>query len=88
DFQLIDVRENYEYEFSNLDGLHIPLGVISNHLDEISREKKVVIHCKAGGRSAKAVALLQDRYAYQNLYNLTGGILAWKEEMNPALEVV
>ncbi|MEQ8715834.1 MAG: molybdopterin-synthase adenylyltransferase MoeB [Cyclobacteriaceae bacterium] len=88
DFQLIDVRENYEYEFSNLGGLHIPVGVIVNHLPEISKDKKVVVHCKAGGRSAKAIELLQTRHGFDNLYNLEGGILAWKEEVDREMEVV
>ncbi len=87
DFQLIDVRENYEYEFSNLGGLHIPVGVIVNHLTEISKDKKVVVHCKGGGRSAKAIELLQTRHGFDNLYNLEGGILAWKEEVDGEMEV-
>lgn len=88
DFQLIDVRENYEYEFSNLGALHIPVGVIVNHLEAISRDKKVVVHCKSGVRSAKAIELLQTRHGFDNLYNLEGGILAWKEEVDREIEVV
>ncbi len=88
DFQLIDVRENYEYEFSNLGGLHIPVGVIVNHLDQISREKKVVVHCKAGGRSAKAIELLQTRYGFKNLYNLEGGMVAWQKEVDKSMELI
>ncbi len=85
-FQLIDVRENYEYEFSNLGGLHIPVGVIVNHLPEISKDKKVVALQRWRG-IAKAIELLQTRHGFDNLYNLKGGILAWKEEVDQGLSV-
>jgi adenylyltransferase/sulfurtransferase len=88
DFQLIDVRENYEYEFSNIGGLHIPVGVIVNHLEAISKDKMVVVHCKSDARSAKAIELLQTRHGFDNLYNLEGGILAWRDEVERDLEVI
>ncbi len=85
DFQLIDVRESFEYEIANLDGELIPLGTILQEADRISRDKKVVIHCKAGGRSAKAVEQLQEHFQLENLYNLKGGILAYAKEVDSAL---
>jgi protein-tyrosine phosphatase len=57
-FQLIDVREPYEYEIVNIGGELIPLDTIVDHADKISQDKKVVIHCKMGGRSAKAIRQL------------------------------
>ena len=80
DFQLIDVREIHEFEEANMNGTLIPLGEIVNRKDEISREKKVIIHCKSGKRSATAIKILETQHNYDNLYNLEGGILAWKEE--------
>lgn len=74
DFQLIDVREPYEFEVHNLGGTLIPLGEVLEKVDLINRSKKVVIHCKAGGRSAKAIELLERQYGFTNLYNLKGGI--------------
>lgn len=77
DFQLIDVREPYEYEEKNMNGLLIPMGDIPSELDKIARDKKVVVHCKSGARSANVIAYLQEKHGMQNLYNLKGGILAW-----------
>jgi adenylyltransferase/sulfurtransferase len=78
DFQLIDVREKLEYIFSNIKGENIPLGSIEKNIDKISRTKKVVIHCKSGMRSRSAIGLLEKKYGFKNLYNLTGGIEAMK----------
>jgi molybdopterin/thiamine biosynthesis adenylyltransferase/rhodanese-related sulfurtransferase len=77
DFQLIDVREIIEYEEVNIGAHLVPLAGILDYADSISREKKVVIHCKMGGRSAKAIRQLEDRWGFQNLYNLKGGIQAY-----------
>lgn len=82
DFQLIDVREPYEYEIANLGAELVPLGTITSFAENISRDKKVVIHCRSGKRSADAVALLQKKYGFTNLFNLKGGILAWADEID------
>lgn len=78
DFQLIDVREAYEYKIENMEGLLIPLSKIREQSYLISRDKKVVLHCKSGQRSARAIQLLEDEFGFGNLYNLEGGIMAWK----------
>ncbi len=83
DFQLIDVREPYEYEIANIGGLLIPKGEILQHLDEIDRDKNVVIHCRSGKRSQDVIDLLKQEAGLTNLYNLKGGILAWSDEINP-----
>src|SRR5213594_666297 len=73
-FELIDVRELFEYEIARIDGAKlIPLGEISERADELQREQLMVIHCHSGGRSAEAVRLLQQR-GFTNVYNLKGGI--------------
>lgn len=79
DFQLIDVREPYEYESGNLGGLLLPLGSIVDNFKKIDPEKKVVVYCRSGQRSAKAIQLLQDSCGLTNLYNLKGGMLALRE---------
>ena len=81
-FQLIDVREDFEYEISNIEGVHIPLADVEDEVDQIVSDKKVVVHCKAGGRSKKAIQLLEKDYGFTNLYNLTGGIDAYYEEVD------
>jgi len=87
DFQLIDVRETFEYEVSNLDGENIPLGGILIEADKVSKDKPVIIQCRSGKRSAAAVMQLEAQYGYENLYNLKGGILAWQEAFDPNMLV-
>ena len=86
DYQLIDVREPHEFEIANIGGELFPLATITSVTDKISREKKVVIHCKMGGRSAKAIRQLQDEFGFDNLYNLKGGIIKWIDDIQPELK--
>ena len=79
DVQVIDVREPDEYAQVNIDGLLIPLNTVAERAGEISKDKKVVIHCKLGGRSAKAIRELEEKFGFKNLYNLKGGITAYLE---------
>ncbi len=85
DFQLIDVREPHEYGIANLGGELIPLGTVSAAASKISRDKKVVVHCRSGVRSANAIRQLQDEFGFDNLYNLKGGILAWSKEIDASV---
>lgn len=77
DFQLIDVREEYEYSEVNMGAELIPLSQLQERYTEIPKDKKVVVHCKMGGRSANAIQFLEQTQGYENLYNLEGGIMAW-----------
>ena len=77
-FQLIDVREPHEYEEANLGAKLIPLGEVKDHVDEIKRDEKVVVHCRSGKRSAQAIQYLEQKHGFDNLYNLEGGILAYQ----------
>lgn len=86
DFQLIDVRETFEYEVSNLEGVNIPLSGIMIESDKIATDKPVIVHCRSGKRSAAAIMQLQT-LGFDNLYNLEGGILAWKEKYDPSMPV-
>lgn len=86
EFQLIDVREPFEYEVSNLDGVNIPLSGVIIEADKIKKDVPVVVHCRSGKRSAQAILLLEQE-GYTNLSNLQGGILAWKEAFDPELDV-
>ena len=83
DFQLIDVREPYEADIASIGGELIPQGQIPDNVDKISRDKKVVIHCRSGARSGRIVQYLEQQHRFDNLYNLKGGILAWSAEIDP-----
>lgn len=77
DYQLIDVREPIEFSRKNMGGLLMPLSKIDTFQDQISRNKKVVIHCETGVRSKTAINHLKEAYGLNNLYNLEGGIKAY-----------
>lgn len=86
DFQLIDVRESFEYDLSNLGGENIPLAGILLEVDKIAKDKPVILQCRSGKRSAQAMMLLQQE-GFDNLSNLKGGIVAWQQEIDPSMEV-
>ncbi len=85
DFQLIDVRETYEYDICNLEGELVPLNSILNYKDKIATNKPVVVQCRSGVRSANAIKVLQNQFGFENLLNLEGGILAWAREIDPSM---
>ena len=82
-FQLIDVREPWEADINQIDGAElIPLGELPDRLDELDQSASYVVHCKMGGRSATAVAQMQEA-GFRNVVNLEGGINAWVDEIDP-----
>ena len=85
---ILDVREPREFEICRVPGsVLIPLGELPKRLAEVPQgagAPEIVVHCKMGGRSAKAVALLRD-HGITNARNLTGGILAWIDRVDPTL---
>lgn len=81
DIVLIDVRETCEHDAYNIGGALIPLHTIFNNVASIGRDRKVVIYCEKGIRSQIAIQRLQQRYQYDNLINLLGGMNAWKREV-------
>ena len=84
DIQIIDVRQPDEYDFARIPGSKlIPLGEVVNRMSEIDSSKETVIHCKMGGRSAKAIEALSAAGFSGTLVNLRGGITAWSNEVDP-----
>ena len=81
---VLDVREPHEYEVANIGAKLVPLGELPQRLAEFGRDENFAIHCKTGGRSAKAVKLLHDA-GFQHVYNVKGGITAWSEEIDPSV---
>jgi adenylyltransferase/sulfurtransferase len=84
-FQLIDVREPYEYDIVNIGAELIPLATVAEQADKFNKDMPVIVHCKMGGRSAKAIRELEEKFGFTNLYNLKGGILAYIDEVKPEL---
>jgi adenylyltransferase/sulfurtransferase len=84
DLFVLDVREPNEFQICRIDGSTlIPLGQLPARVQELDPHREIVVHCKMGGRSAKAVALLQER-GFTNVHNLAGGILAWIDRVDPS----
>ncbi|MEI6536802.1 MAG: molybdopterin-synthase adenylyltransferase MoeB [Verrucomicrobiaceae bacterium] len=82
DFLLLDVREPFEEKIARIAGSKlVPLGELESRLDELPRARKIAVHCKGGARSAKAVALLKQA-GFADVWNVTGGIKAWSEEID------
>jgi len=83
-FVLLDVREPKEYAIAKIAGSTlIPLGSLPERLGELDKSAKLIVHCKAGGRSAKAVSLLRDK-GYDAV-NVAGGIDAWSQSIDPSV---
>lgn len=86
DLQVIDVREPFEYDIARIAGTKlIPLGQVVARMNEIDPSRETVMHCKAGVRSAKAIAALKQAGFPGRLINLKGGITAWSDEVDPSI---
>jgi len=87
DFTLIDVREQVEYDMGNIGGILIPTSELEQRFAEIPTTQKTIIMCRSGQRSSNVIAWLEQNHAYNNLYNLEGGILKWTQEIDDSLDV-
>jgi molybdopterin/thiamine biosynthesis adenylyltransferase/rhodanese-related sulfurtransferase/molybdopterin converting factor small subunit len=84
DVQIIDVREPHEYDIARIPQTRlIPLAQVLGRMSEIDPQRETVVHCKMGGRSAKAIKELQEAGFTGKLINLKGGITAWSNEVDP-----
>jgi len=86
DIQIVDVREAHELALAKLPNtIHIPVGQIVNRMSEIDPTKETIVHCKMGGRSAMAIAALKQAGFTGSLTNLSGGITAWSNDVDPSV---
>ena len=86
DIQIVDVREANEVAIAKLpNAIHIPLGQVVNRMSEIDPARETVVHCKMGGRSARAIEALKRSGFTGNLLNLAGGIMAWSNDVDPSV---
>ena len=84
-FVLVDVREPYEYEICHIPGARlIPLGELPSRLSELDSADEIVLQCKGGTRSARALHVLSEA-GFRKLYNLEGGIMEWAERVDPSM---
>jgi len=78
---LLDVRDEFEFEISNIGGQLIPLAELSKRVNELDANRKIITVCKMGPRGAKAVQLLH-KAGFNQVWNLTGGIHAWSDRVD------
>jgi adenylyltransferase/sulfurtransferase len=84
-FVLIDVREPHEFQICRIPGSKlIPLGEVAKRMNELNSADEIVVHCRSGQRSAKAVELLM-KAGFLKIHNLKGGILAWSDQVDPSV---
>jgi len=85
DVVLVDVREPHEADIARIPGAKlIPLGEVARRAAELPQDRDVVLHCRSGVRSAKALQFLQT-LGFKRVWNLDGGILAWSDEVDPSV---
>jgi adenylyltransferase/sulfurtransferase len=85
DIFLLDVREPYEVQIAQIGGTVIPQNDVPNRLAEIPRDREIVVHCRSGARSQRIAEFLKQS-GYTQVVNLTGGILAWSDEIDPKVQ--
>jgi sulfur-carrier protein adenylyltransferase/sulfurtransferase len=85
DVFVLDVREPYEYQIANIGAKLIPQNDVPKRLDEIDRNREIVVHCRSGQRSQRIAEYLTQQ-GYGNVKNLAGGILAWADEIDPKMQ--
>jgi len=81
---ILDVREPFEYQIANIGGKLIPQGEVPQRLAEIDRDREIIVQCKSGGRSQRIAELLKQS-GYPKVANLSGGILAWSDQIDPSV---
>ena len=86
DFYLLDVRNPDELEICSIGGELIPLGDLSDNLNKIPNDKMIIVYCRSGGRSGKAVQIIQSELKLEEVYNLAGGILRYSDDVDSSLE--
>ena len=84
DFFILDVRNPDEFAICNLGGHLIPLNDLPSRLSELNKDQPIVVHCRSGGRSARATEFLIQQ-GFKNACNLRGGIIAWANEIDPTM---
>jgi len=84
DIYILDVREPHEYQICNLNGHLIPLNDLPKRVSELDPSKEMVVHCRSGARSARAVGFLRQA-GFAKASNLAGGILAWADRVDPKI---
>lgn len=85
--RLVDIRPAWERRIADLPDvgqLHIPMDELASRIDELDADEPVVVYCRSGSRSERVVRYLLDS-GHETVFNLEGGVLAWREHIDPTL---
>lgn len=83
--QIIDIREEFEYNLGCIESLWIPMNEIVNRIEELAKDKLVIIVCRTGKRAAATANLINSDFPNLDVAIMKGGIVAWKNEIDPEL---
>lgn len=87
EFKILDVRENYEHAQCSLSCMHIPMAEIENNIDTLKKINKIAVICRSGKRAEAVANWLEKEHNLQNLIVIEGGMLSWKEQVEPSLDI-
>lgn len=87
EYMILDIRETYEYAVCNLNSLNIPMGELIDRKSELPNNKKIVLMCRSGKRAEAAANLLTLEFNMSNIFVLSGGIMAWRDCVEPNLNL-
>ncbi len=82
---IVDVCEDKEYQSGHIpDSIHIPLSALKGRVDELNKykDKHIILSCRSGSRSGRACSILK-KHGFENVHNLSGGVMAWEKENLP-----
>ena len=85
EFQLIDIREEFEIEYCGIDGEHIPMAEVLENVEKIRKDIPVIFHCQGGNRSKAVIYMLEKKHGFTNLYNLVGGVNGYASDVDGSL---
>ncbi len=84
---LLDIREDYEREVSHIPSVHVPMGEVAEKASEFPKEKEIIVICRSGRRAIPVADFLENDFQFPNVSILEGGLLAWKQEIDPSLDI-
>lgn len=84
---LLDIREDYEWEVSHIPANHIPMAQVPEKANEFPKDQEIVVICRSGRRAVPVADFLTNDFSLPNVSILEGGLLAWKEQIDPTLDI-
>lgn len=84
---LLDIREDYEWEMAHIPSVHVPMGEVPGKAGQFPKDQEIVVICRSGRRAVPVADLLVNDFMLPNVSILEGGLLAWKRDIDPGLDV-